>query len=241
MGKIMRLDKLLANYGYGSRKDVRSLVKRGLVKVSGVIVKDSAMHVNPEEETVEIDGEILNYREYVYLMMNKPAGVISATFDNRHRTVIDILPDEYLCFELFPVGRLDIDTEGLLLLTNDGALAHELLSPRHHVPKKYYAVVEGMVDESDVKMFHEGIMLSDGYKTLPAELKIERQGNYSEVEVVIYEGKFHQIKRMFEATGKRVKYLRRIQMGNLKLDDSLKPGECRELTDEEIESLKSLK
>ena len=170
-------------------------------------------------------------------MMNKPAGVISATFDKRHETVIDILPEEYKCFELFPVGRLDIDTEGLLLLTNDGQLAHELLSPKKHVPKRYFAFVEGEVTENDIKKFEEGLILEDGYKALPAELYILDKDANSSVDVVIYEGKFHQVKRMFEAVGKKVRFLKRVTMGNLVLDKELAPGECRELTHDELTNL----
>jgi len=169
--------------------------------------------------------------------MNKPAGVISATLDNRYETVIDLLPDEYKTFNLFPVGRLDIDTEGLLIITNDGELAHMLLSPKNQVPKIYYAIVDGVVTEKDVMAFNEGVILDDGYKTLPAKLKILKQGNRSEVEIEIYEGKFHQIKRMFDAVGKKVKYLRRISIANVKLDENLKSGEFRELNQEELDML----
>ncbi|ABN54356.1 MAG TPA: pseudouridine synthase [Hungateiclostridium thermocellum] len=234
MRDTQRIDKILSNSGFGTRKEIKKLIKNGEVKVDGVVVKDSAMQVNPKESVIEVAGEILKYREYIYIMMNKPQGVISATYDNRHRTVIDILPDEYKFFNLFPVGRLDIDTEGLLLLTNDGQLAHELLSPRKHVPKKYYALIDGIVTTKDVDVFREGVVLDDGYKTLPSELFILKSGPYSEVEIVIYEGKFHQVKRMFEAVGKKVKYLRRIGMGKLKLDETLEPGDVRELTDEEM-------
>jgi len=235
-----RIDKILSNSGFGTRKEIKKLIKNGEVKVDGVVVKDSAMQVNPKESVIEVAGEILKYREYIYIMMNKPQGVISATYDNRHRTVIDILPDEYKFFNLFPVGRLDIDTEGLLLLTNDGQLAHELLSPRKHVPKKYYALIDGIVTTKDVDVFREGVVLDDGYKTLPSELFILKSGPYSEVEIVIYEGKFHQVKRMFEAVGKKVKYLRRIGMGKLKLDETLEPGDVRELTDEEMLRVKEV-
>jgi len=155
------------------------------------------------------------------------------------KTVVDILPDEFRHFDLFPAGRLDIDTEGLLLMTNDGQLAHELLSPKKHVPKKYYALIAGNVTEEDKRKFSEGVVLDDGYKTLPADMTILRSGERSEVELVICEGKFHQVKRMFEAVGKKVKYLRRIEMGGLKLDESLEPGECRELTEEELRLLKN--
>jgi 16S rRNA pseudouridine516 synthase len=240
MRETQRLDKILANFGYGSRKEIKQIVKDGIVKVDDVIAKDSGMHLDPAKSIIEINGEILKYREFIYLMLNKPDGVVSATFDNKFRTVVDILPDEYGCFELFPVGRLDIDTEGLLLMTNDGQLTHELLSPKKHVPKKYYAFVEGNVTNSDALKFKEGVTLDDGYKTLPADLSILKEGERSEIELVIYEGKFHQVKRMFEAVGKKVKYLKRIEMGKLKLDESLKTGECRELTEEELRMLKEI-
>lgn len=238
MRNTQRLDKLLANFGYGTRKEIKQLLKKGTVRVDGYIVKDSAMHVNPLESIIEIDGERFNYREYIYIMLNKPQDVVSATYDNKYRTVVDLLPDEFSPFKLFPAGRLDIDTEGLLLMTNDGQLAHELLSPKKHVPKKYYALVEGRATVNDVRRFKEGVELDDGYRTLPAQLEIIRTGEHSEIELVIHEGKFHQVKRMFEAVGKKVKYLRRVEFGSLKLDENLKPGECRELTEQELEGLK---
>lgn len=237
MRNTQRLDKVLSNFGYGTRKEIRQMVKDGAVRVGGVVVRDSGMHVDPAAESIEINGERLDYREFIYLMMNKPAGVISATFDNKLKTVLDILPEEYKCFDLFPAGRLDIDTEGLLLLTNDGQLAHEMLSPKKHVPKRYYALVDGSVNEGDVRNFKDGIVLDDGYKTMPAELEILKTGLRSEIELVLHEGKFHQVKRMFEASGKKVVYLKRIAMGGLSLDESLAPGECRELVPEEVELL----
>lgn len=238
MRDTQRLDKVLSNFGYGTRKEIKQIVKQGMVKVDGTIVKDSGMHVSPKESVIEIGDETLNYREFIYLMMNKPQGVVSATYDNRLRTVVDLLPEDYRCFDLFPVGRLDIDTEGLLVMTNDGQLAHELLSPKKHVPKRYYALVEGAVTEEDILKFSEGVVLEDGYKTLPAQLEIFKSSDFSEIELVIYEGKFHQVKRMFEAVGKRVKFLKRIQMGDLRLDEVLKTGECRELTEAEVKMLK---
>ncbi|MCX8130540.1 MAG: rRNA pseudouridine synthase [Clostridia bacterium] len=238
MRDTQRLDKILGNFGYGTRKEIKQAVKNGVIKVDGIAVKDSSMHVDPKCSVIEINGEILNYREFVYVMMNKPDGVVSATYDNKLRTVIDILPEEFRCFELFPVGRLDIDTEGLLILTNDGQLAHELLSPKKHVSKKYYALIEGKVTEEDVSAFKGGVILDDGYKTLPGNLTILKPDQFSEIELVIYEGKFHQVKRMFEAVGKRVKYLKRIEMGRLKLDEEIAAGKCRELTSEEIIILK---
>lgn len=237
MRETQRVDKILSNSGFGTRREIKQLVKSGQVKVDGEVIDDSGMHVDPKKSQIEISGQKLNYRQYIYIMMNKPAGVISATFDDRHETVIDILSEEYKCFDLFPVGRLDIDTEGLLLITNDGQLAHEILSPKKHVPKRYFAFIEGEVTQEDVKRFEEGVILGDGYKTLPAELYILDRDVNSSVDVVIYEGKFHQVKRMFEAVGKKVKFLKRVTMGNLVLDKDLAPGEFRELTQDELSNL----
>lgn len=241
MRKTQRLDKVLSNFGFGTRSELRKVIKSGLVKVDGMVADDASMHVDPENSTIEVDGRKLNYRRFVYVMMNKPAGVISATFDPRLKTAVDLLPQELACFDLFPAGRLDIDTEGMLLLTNDGQLAHNLLSPVKHVDKRYYALIDGVVTQDDIVSFKEGVVLDDGYRTMPAELEILpcdiSRANRSEIEVVLHEGKFHQVKRMFEAVGKKVIYLKRIQMGGLKLDESLKPGECRELTPEEVELL----
>ncbi|MCX7747584.1 MAG: rRNA pseudouridine synthase [Clostridia bacterium] len=239
MRGTQRIDKILSNLGYGTRKDIKKVVKDGAVKVDGAVIKDSGMHVDPKTSKIEVYDEVLTYKEFVYVMMNKPAGVVSATYDNKLKTVVDILPDELRIFDLFPVGRLDIDTEGLLIMTNDGQMAHELLSPKKHVSKKYYALVEGKVTLEDQQVFQKGVVLDDGYKTLPANLHILRSDEHSEIELVIYEGKFHQVKRMFESVGKKVKYLRRIEMGLLKLDESLNTGECRELTEEEIGILKN--
>ncbi|WP_242144183.1 MULTISPECIES: pseudouridine synthase [unclassified Bacillus cereus group] len=234
----MRLDKLLANMGYGSRKEVKKLLKDGVVKIDGKPVKDAKFHVNIEEQEVTIYGEVVEYKEFVYLMMHKPQGVISATEDDHHETVVDLLEFEDAIFNPFPVGRLDIDTEGLLLLTNDGKLTHQLLSPKKHVPKKYYAHIEGVVTEKDVEDFAKGVILDDGYETKPGELTILNSDDISEIELVITEGKFHQVKRMFEAVGKKVVYLKRVEMGPLMLDEELELGQYRELTDEEVEMLK---
>ena len=238
MRDTQRIDKILSNFGFGTRREIKQLIKDGKVKVDDSIVKDSGLHVAPENSTIDVEGEILRYRKFIHVMMNKPQGVVSATFDKSLKTVKDILPEEFKCFDLFPAGRLDIDTEGLLLMTNDGQLAHEILSPKKHVSKRYYALVEGNVSYEDVKAFADGIVFDDGYRTLPSELNILKGGNISEVEIVIYEGKFHQIKRMFEASGKKVKYLNRTQMGRLKLDKRLALGECRELLEEEVEALR---
>ncbi|WP_102263917.1 pseudouridine synthase [Mesobacillus jeotgali] len=235
----MRIDKVLSNLGYGSRKDVKKLLKDGSVKVNNEIVKDAKHHVDPENDSITLNGEEIHYREFIYLMMNKPPGVISATEDNRDETVIDLLEIEDQVFEPFPVGRLDKDTEGLLLITNDGQLSHKLLSPKKHVPKTYFAVIEGEVTEKDIEAFKKGVTLDDGYETKPGELFILKSGLTSDIELTITEGKFHQVKRMFEAVGKRVIYLKRLSMGPLKLDETLELGEYRELSDEEVEMLQT--
>ena len=233
----MRIDKMLANLGFGSRKEVKKLLKDGAVLVNGTQIKDGKEQINPAEDSVTVHGEAVEYKEFIYLMMNKPQGVLSATEDLKDQTVIDLLDWEDAVFNPFPVGRLDKDTEGLLLLTNDGQLAHQLLSPKKHVPKTYFAVIEGEVDEEDINAFAEGVPLDDGYITKPGILKILKKGQTSDIELTITEGKFHQVKRMFLSRGKRVIYLKRISMGPLKLDETLALGEYRELTDKEVERL----
>lgn len=236
--KRLRLDKLLGRMGVGTRKEIRKLVKAGRVTVDGEIVSDPGLHVFPERDRVEVDGRPVYYRENIYLMMNKPAGVVSATTDRSWETVIQLLEPEHARFKPFPVGRLDKDTEGLLLLTNDGKMAHRLLSPKKRVPKRYFALVRGAVTDRAVEAFRRGVVLDDGYRALPAELIIRSSGPQSETEVIVYEGKYHQVKRMFEAVGHRVVYLKRIAMGPLQLDPSLEAGEYRELTEEEVALLK---
>jgi len=239
MADTQRLDKILGNMGYGTRKELKKIMRTGLVKVDGKVVKKSSIHVNPYESKIEVGGELVEYRETIYLMMNKPKDYISATYDNLHNTVIDLIDEQYLIFEPFPMGRLDIDTEGLLILTNDGKLSHQILSPKKHIPKVYYAHVEGVVTEKDIREFEKGIVLDDGYKTMPSQLVIKEAGDISKIELTIYEGKFHQVKRMFEAVGKNVVYLKRLSMGDLKLDDDLELGEYRELTEDELELLRN--
>ncbi|MEH7181318.1 pseudouridine synthase [Neobacillus vireti] len=234
----MRIDKMLANLGYGSRKEVKQLLKSGAVKIDDVIVKDAKQHVDTNKQIVTLNGEVIEYREFIYLMMNKPQGVLSATEDSVGETVIDLLELEDQVYEPFPVGRLDKDTEGLLLITNDGQLAHRLLSPKKHVPKTYFAVIDREVTDEDIRAFAEGVTLDDGYETKPGELKILKSGIRSDIELTITEGKFHQVKRMFEAVGRKVVYLKRISMGPLPLDETLELGEYRELTDEEVQLLK---
>jgi len=243
MAQKMRIDKLLAHTGYGTRSEIKKLVKQGKVAVDGKLIKDSGLLVDPAIQIVEYEGERVLYRSVVYFMLNKPPGVISATEDLRDRTVIDLLQPEDRFMSPFPVGRLDKDTVGLLLLTNDGQLAHELLSPRKHVAKTYEALVRGEVGEADIERFQAGVELDDGYVCMPASLRIkgyeERSGEkLSSISLTIMEGKFHQVKRMFEAVGKTVLYLKRVSMGPLQLDESLQEGSYRELTEEELESLR---
>lgn len=250
----MRLDKFLADMNVGTRKELKVAIRKKRVTVNGEIVRDAAMNLNGDEE-VRFDGELISYQAYEYYMLNKPEGVLSTTEDRRRTTVLDLL-DERRRKDLFPVGRLDIDTEGLLLITNDGELAHRLLAPKFHVDKVYYAEIAGKVTEADVKAFARGLKFDEDLTAAPADLKIlppsreqyeylDEEGlphvlepdEYSLVEVTIHEGKFHQVKKMFEAVGKEVLYLKRIAMGPLTLDENLSAGEYRPLTEEEIKSL----
>jgi len=234
----MRLDKLVANSGFGTRTEVKRFVKKGLVVINGVPAKSASMHVDEEKDEVVVNGVLLDYREYVYIMMNKPCDYISATEDRTQSTVLDLIDPSYYHFDLFPMGRLDKDTEGLLILTNDGKLSHKVLSPKYHVEKIYYVEVEGRLVEEDIKEFEEGLDLGD-FLSMPAQLSILESDEYSKAMVVIKEGKYHQVKRMFEAVGKEVIYLKRVQMGSLELDEELELGEYREMTEEEIELLLS--
>jgi 16S rRNA pseudouridine516 synthase len=273
MKVTIRLDKMLANLGYGSRSEIKILIRQGAVTVNDKQTKDHGLQINPNQDVVVLDGETIQYRDTVYVLMHKPAGIVSATEDSKDRTVIDLLDEDLKVLSPFPVGRLDKDTEGLLLITNDGKLSHELLSPRKHVPKTYRALVAGEVGAEDDEIFAQGVTLDDGYVTMPAQLKMlarvkdgqmptaedelfvaemtqamalvpiseetESPAVLSWIELTIHEGKFHQVKRMFEAVDKKVLYLRRISMGPLKLDISLTPGQWRELTDDELESLRN--
>lgn len=236
----MRLDKYLADCGIGTRSEVKVYLKKGMITLNGEKVVKGDIKVIEKSDVVCFQGEEVSYQENRYYMLHKPAGVVSAVTDNLHRTVIDLLdvPNKQ---KLFPVGRLDIDTEGLLLLTDDGPLSHELLSPKKHVDKTYYAVISGLVTEEDVVKFREGLSIGEKKDTLPAELVILKPGNISEITVTIHEGKFHQVKRMFEAVGKEVTYLKRLSMGSLAVDEALAPGEYRELTEQEISELKENK
>ena len=236
----MRLDKLLSNMGFGSRREVGKMLRKGIVKVNGETVKTVAAQIDPLKDNVSVLGETVVYKEFIYLMMNKSQGILSATEDSRDKTVVDLLEDEDSHFKPFPVGRLDKDTEGFLLLTNDGKLAHNLLSPKKGVPKTYYAHISGVVTEADGADFASGVMLDDGYVTKPGMLRILKSAELSEIELTITEGKYHQVKRMFEAVGKQVVYLKRLSMGPLVLDEELPLGTYRELTEEELGLLLAL-
>lgn len=234
----MRLDKCLADCGLGTRSEVKSLLKAKRITVNGKVVNNGKVQVNTETDEILFDGEKIQYEEFVYIMMNKPKGVVSATEDNLHKTVLDLIDPLYFKKGVFPVGRLDIDTHGLLLLTNDGELAHRLLSPKKHVTKIYQARVEGVMTAEDAAAFEKGIVLSDGTECMPARLDIlSTAQDESIVQIHLKEGKFHQVKRMVKAFGKTVVDLQRLTMGPLKLDESLALGESRPLTEEELESL----
>ena len=236
--QVLRLDKMLVHMGIGSRREIKQYVKERRILVNGQWPASADMRIRAGEDTVVYNGRTVHYREFIYVMMNKPAGVLSATEDGHGQAVVtDLLPAEFKSFAPFPVGRLDKDTEGLLLLTNDGKLAHGLLSPKKHVDKMYYALIEGEVPPSAAEAFRAGITLDDGYIAMPARLVILHSGARSEVRLTVQEGKFHQVKRMFKALGKSVVYLKRLSMGTLVLDHSLSPGECRELTADELEAL----
>ena len=237
----MRLDKFLANSGIGTRKEVKDILKNKKISVNDIFVKDGKIQIDEEKDIVKYEDKIIHYKPFVYIMMNKPAGVISATEDNHHKTVIDLLNNEYRTYDIFPVGRLDIDTEGLLLLTNDGVLSHNLLSPKKHVDKKYYVKIANSLSDDDIKMLENGIKLEENFVTKKAKVEIicnNSEKNENLAYITISEGKFHQVKRMFKAVNNEVLYLKRVKMGSLLLDEKLKLGEYRELTEEELNNLK---
>ena len=235
----MRLDKFLVACAVGSRTEVKNLLKAGRVTVNGKKEKSAKLQIDEKIDEIRFDGQVSEYEEFVYYMMNKPQGVISATEDPKYRTVLDLLDDIARSKEVFPVGRLDIDTHGLLLLTNDGKLAHALLSPKRHVAKTYLVQVKGIMTQEDVEIFAEGIPLKD-FTCQSARLEIlstDPEKNQSQIRVTIAEGKFHQVKRMVAYCGKEVVDLQRLTMGTLVLDENLQRGEWRRLTKEELEVL----
>ena len=240
MKEILRVDKFLADMGKGTRSEIKKEIKSGMLNINGVKINKPETKVNINIDVIVFKGEKIKYATYEYYMINKPAGVISASRDLKQKTIIDLIADKKRK-DLFPVGRLDKDTEGLLLITNDGELSHNLLSPKKHVDKKYYARIEGIVTKEDIDEFAKGVILEDGYVTKPAELKIIKSDQVSQIEITIREGKFHQIKRMFKSVGKEVIYLKRLSMGTLELDENLQLGEYRQLKEIELAELKGLK
>lgn len=232
----LRLDKYLADMGLGTRSEVKQAIHKGRVQVNGRPVREPEYKVDTKADQVLFGGRPAVYQEYEYYMLNKPAGVVSATEDPKEPCVVDLIGSRKRR-DLFPVGRLDKDTEGLLLITNDGGLAHRLLSPKKHVDKVYYARIRGRVTGEDAELFRRGVDIGEKSLTLPAGLRILEAGEVSEIELTIREGKFHQVKRMFHAAGKEVLYLKRLRMGPLVLDESLKPGEYRTLNTQELDIL----
>ena len=235
----MRLDKFLVACAVGSRTEVKNFLKAGRVTINGKKEKSAKLQIDEGTDEIRFDGKKLDYEEFVYYMMNKPQGVISATEDPKHKTVLDLMDDYARAKEVFPVGRLDIDTHGLLLLTNDGKLAHALLSPKRHVDKTYLAQINGVMTDADVETFAQGIPLKD-FTCQPAKLElvsIDTEKDQSLIRVTIAEGKFHQVKRMVAYCGKEVVDLQRLTMGTLTLDEDLKRGEWRRLSKEELEGL----
>lgn len=252
---MIRLDKYLADMKLGTRSEVKEYIRKGKVRVDGEIVNSSETKIDIERQTVTVDGKAVSYVSKEYYMLNKPAGVLTATTDKKAQTVLDLIDSARK--DLFPVGRLDKDTEGLLLITNDGGLAHRLLSPKKHVDKVYYARVIGNIGEKEISAFAAGLKIDEQFTAMPAELEVLRVGEpdemnrkadsdtekneldntISEILVTVHEGKFHQIKRMFLAVGSEVLYLKRLSMGTLRLDENLMPGQFRELTKAEQDEL----
>ena len=231
-----RLDKFLSNQLNISRADAKELIKKRLVSVNGDTAKLFDMKIDPERDAVSSDGKKITYREHIYIMLNKPAGVVCATRDKLSETVLELIPEELRREGLFPAGRLDKDTVGFVLITDDGGFAHDILSPKKHVDKKYFAVLEKNITEHDIDLLKSGITIDGGEKCLPAEAVTA--GKQNEIVLTLQEGKYHQVKRMAEALGNKVLYLKRINIGGLALDEKLKEGECREITAAELEILK---
>ncbi len=232
-----RIDKIIASQGKYSRSDVRRLVRSGEVSVNGKTVNDCGIKVEPEKDEIKVCGESLGYSEFIYIMLNKPEGVVSASRSPGEKTVVDLVPDELKRDGLFPAGRLDKDTTGFVLITDDGAFAHDILSPKKHIEKTYIAVLDRPIGERELEKFRHGITLADGYECLPAQITVLSNDGHT-VEIKLREGKYHQIKRMAAACGSHVNKLHRVSMGGLSLDSSLKEGECRLIADDELVKIK---
>lgn len=239
---VLRLDKYLCDMQIGSRAEVKGLIKKKRIKVNEETVTKPELKIDTDNDIIKFDDEVINYQEYEYFMLNKPQGVISAANDKSDKTVIDLIKDAKRK-DIFPVGRLDKDTEGLLLITNDGELSHNLLSPKKHVDKTYFAKVKGHITDEEVLKFKNGLVVDETFTAKPARLEVlefNANDNTTDIQITIHEGKFHQIKRMFEAVGSKVLYLKRLSMGTLLLDRNLMPGEYRKLSQEEINALKGV-
>ena len=235
--KKERLDKILASQNLWSRKDIQNLIRKGFVKVNNETIAQKDLKIDPEQNEIKVNNEVLNYKRFIYIMMNKPAGVISASRDPKMQTVIDLVPESLKRKDLFPAGRLDRDTEGLIIITNDGEFAHKILLPKKQIYKTYLAIIDSEVTEKVVRIFKEGIELKDGTKCLPADLEVLKSEVNSLVKIKICEGKFHQIKNMFKSLNMNVIYLKRIKIGGLALDKDLNYGECKELNKIDIEKI----
>lgn len=231
-----RLDKIIASQGKYSRSEVKKLVKAGRVTLDGTVVKSSDVKAD-EGADIRIDGVSLNYKKHIYIMLNKPQGVISATEDRTQKTVLDLVPKELFRNGLFPAGRLDGDTTGFVLITDDGDFAHRILSPKNHIIKTYHATLRDPLSEEDIVRFREGLTLGDGTECLEAHVRVLESEEKTVAEIKICEGKYHQVKRMFASIGNKVLELRRVKMGELELDAALPEGKCREITDEEFKLL----
>ncbi len=237
MEMMQRLDKLVASQGTESRSEARRCIWSGKVTVDGTVCRDPSAKVDPERRRIAVAGRVLRYRQYRYIMLNKPPGILCVSRDPKVKTVVDLVPEPLRTKGLFPAGRLDKDTVGLVLLTDDGAYAHRLLSPRHHVEKCYHALVDGAVLPEHIDLFRKGTGLEDGTLCRPAGLRVLEDGVHPLAEVVITEGRYHQVKRMFAAVGRHVLWLKRVSIGGLALDEKLEEGECRELTETEKEAV----
>lgn len=232
----MRLDKFFSSQQLASRKEVKILLKQGLILVNGESVKKPELKIDPDIDIITLNGAAVSFKKHLYLMLNKPQGYISATEDRTQQTVLDLVPDELYREGLFPAGRLDKDTTGLVILTDDGEFAHRILSPKRHVKKVYHATINQPITQHHMDEFEQGVTLKDGYQCLPARMKVLEEGDNPVVEIVLHEGKYHQIKRMIAATGGRVIALNRVQMGDLKLDENLLEGSVREILHKELAS-----
>ena len=235
-----RLDKILSSQGTLSRRDVKEIIKKGRVTLNGTVVRDSAVKVDLNVDTVAIDNEKITLKKHIYIMMNKPQGVISASDSEDDETVVDLVPDELFRKGLFPAGRLDKDTTGFVLITDDGDFAHKILSPKNHIFKTYLARLEHELTQNDIEMLEKGITLADGTTLKEAEVEVVENTETPLIRIMICEGKYHQVKRMFAATGNKVVALHRSKMGELSLDPQLKPGECREITPEELQKIQKI-